>query len=36
MELVEILKLCLALEISDEMLDQIDEGFRSWVEDYEK
>ena len=36
MRLVELLKLCLAFEISEEMLNQIDEGFRLWVEGYEK
>ena len=36
MRLVELLKLCLAFEISEAMLNQIDEGFRLWVEDYEK
>jgi tnp2 family transposase len=36
MQLVELLKLCLAFEISEEMLNQIDEGFRLWVEAYEK
>lgn len=36
MKLVELLKLCLALEISEEMLNRIDEGFQLWVEAYEK
>ena len=36
MQLVELLKLCLELEISDEMLDKIDKGFKSWVETYEQ
>lgn len=36
MQLVELLKLCLALEISEAMLDQIDEGFRLWVVGYER
>ena len=36
MQLVERLKLCLAFEISEAMLDQIDEGFQLWVGDYEK
>jgi hypothetical protein len=36
MQLVELLRLCLAFEISEEMLNQIDEGFRLWVEKYEK
>jgi hypothetical protein len=36
MQLVELLKLCLAFEISEETLNRIDEGFRLWVEDYEK
>jgi len=34
--LVELLKLCLAFEISEAMLNQIDEGFQLWVVDYEK
>ena len=36
MRLVKLLKLCLSFEISDAMLDQIDEGFCQWVEEYEK
>jgi hypothetical protein len=28
MQLVELLKLCLAFEISEKMLNQIDEGFQ--------
>jgi hypothetical protein len=36
MQLVELLKLCLAFEISEETLNRIDEGFQLWVEDYEK
>ena len=36
MWLVELLKLCLAFEISEGMLNQIDEGFQLWVEEYEK
>jgi hypothetical protein len=36
MRLVKLLKLCLAFEILEAMLDQIDEGFQLWVEDYEK
>jgi hypothetical protein len=36
MQLVELLKFCLAFEISEKTLNQIDEGFRLWVEDYEK
>jgi len=35
-QLVELLELCLAFEISEAMLNQIDEGFRLWVVDYEK
>ena len=35
-QLVELLKLCLAFEITEVMLNQIDEGFRLWVEEYEK
>ena len=36
MWLVELLKLCLAFEISEGMLNQIDEGFQLWVEEYER
>jgi Transposase family tnp2 len=36
LQLVELLKLCLALEISETMLNRIEEGFRLWVEEYEK
>ena len=36
MQLVELLKLCLAFEISEVMLNQIDKGFQLWVEEYEK
>ena len=35
-QLVELLELCLAFEISEEMLNQIDEGFSLWVVDYER
>jgi hypothetical protein len=36
MKLVHLLKLCLAFEIDEAMLKEIDEGFKSWVEAYEK
>jgi len=36
MQLVGLLKLCLEFEISEAMLNQIEEGFQSWVEGYEK
>ena len=36
MWLVELLKLCLAFEILEGMLNQINEGFQLWVEEYEK
>jgi hypothetical protein len=36
LRLVELLKICLSFEISEEMLIQIEEGFRLWVEEYEK
>ncbi|XP_006459574.1 hypothetical protein AGABI2DRAFT_65569 [Agaricus bisporus var. bisporus H97] len=36
LRLVQLLKMCLELEISSEVLDQIDEGFQAWVEDYER
>jgi len=35
MRLVELLKLCLVFEISEAILNQLDEGFRLWVQDYE-
>jgi hypothetical protein len=35
-QLVGLLKLCLVFEISEMILNQIDEGFRLWVEEYEK
>ena len=34
--LVKLLKLCLAFEIDETMLKEIDEGFKSWVQAYEK
>jgi hypothetical protein len=36
MQLVRLVKLCLAFKILEAMLNQIDEGFRLWVEEYEK
>ncbi|EKM82893.1 hypothetical protein AGABI1DRAFT_89560 [Agaricus bisporus var. burnettii JB137-S8] len=36
LRLVQLLKMCLELEIISEVLDQIDEGFQAWVEDYER
>jgi len=36
MQLVQLLKLCLAFEMSEAILNQIDEGFQLWVEKYEK
>ena len=36
MQLVKLLKLCLAFEISEVMLNQIEEGFQLWMEEYEK
>jgi hypothetical protein len=35
-QLVELLNLCLLLEISQTALNRIEEGFRLWVEEYEK
>ncbi len=35
MQLVKLLKLCLLFEIDETMLNQIDEGFKSWVQGYE-
>jgi hypothetical protein len=36
MKLVKLLKLCLEFEITKAMLREIDEGFKLWVEEYEK
>jgi hypothetical protein len=36
LHLVELLKLCLAFEISEAMLNQIDEGFQLWAKEYEQ
>ena len=36
LKLVKLLKLCLAFEISDAMLNQIDEGFQLWMEEFEQ
>jgi hypothetical protein len=36
MNLVKLLKLCLAFEIDETMLKEIDEGFKAWVKAYEK
>ena len=36
MQLVELLKVCLAFEITEAMLNQMEVGFRLWVEEYEK
>ena len=36
MKLVKLIKLCLAFEIDEVKLNEIDEGFKSWVEAYEK
>jgi hypothetical protein len=36
MNLVKLLKLCLAFEINEAMLNEIDNGFRLWVKAYEK
>ncbi|KAF7761749.1 hypothetical protein Agabi119p4_9741 [Agaricus bisporus var. burnettii] len=35
MKLIDLLKLCLALEITEGDLDVIEKGFVSWVQDYE-
>ena len=35
MQLVKLLKLCLLFEIDETTLNQIDEGFKSWVQGYE-
>lgn len=36
MKLVQLSKMCMEFEISEEMLDVIEGGFCAWVEDYEK
>jgi hypothetical protein len=36
MQLVKVIKLCLAFEIDEAMLNQIDEGFKLWVQGYEQ
>ena len=36
MQLVKVIKLCLAFEIDEAALNQIDEGFKSWVQGYEQ
>ena len=36
MQLVKLIELCLAFEIDEAMLNQIDEGFKSWVQGYEQ
>jgi hypothetical protein len=36
MRLVRLLNLCLKYEVTDTEIDEIEEGFCSWVEDYEK
>ncbi|XP_006462022.1 hypothetical protein AGABI2DRAFT_143728 [Agaricus bisporus var. bisporus H97] len=36
MDLVGLLKLCLALEIDGEEMERVDRGFETWVKDYEK
>jgi hypothetical protein len=35
-QLVKLIELCLAFEIDEAMLNQIDEGFKSWVQGYER
>ena len=36
MKLIELLNLCLAFEFNEAILKKIDDGFRSWVQAYEK
>jgi hypothetical protein len=36
MQLVKVIKLCLAFEINETMLNQIDEGLKLWVQGYEQ
>jgi hypothetical protein len=36
MQLVKVIKLCLAFEIDEAAMDQIDNGFKSWVREYEQ
>jgi len=36
MKLIKLLNLCLAFEFNEAILKKIDDGFRSWVQAYEK
>ena len=36
MQLVRVIKLCLEFEFDEAVLNQIDEGFKSWVQGYEQ
>ena len=36
MQLIKLFKPCLVFEISEVVLNQIDQGFWLWVEEYEK
>jgi Transposase family tnp2 len=36
MRLVKLIELCLGFEIDEAMMNQIDEGFKSWVQGYEQ
>ena len=36
LQLVKLIKLCLEFEIDEAMLTEIDDGFKLWVERYEK
>jgi hypothetical protein len=35
LRLVRLLKLCMEFELTQEQIDELEEGFKSWVEDYE-
>jgi len=34
--LVRLLKLCMEFELTQEQIDELKEGFKSWVKDYER
>ena len=36
MQLVRVIKLCMAFEFDEAVLNQIDEGFKSWAQGYEQ
>jgi len=36
LHLVHLLKLCMEFELTQEQIDELEEGFKSWVKDYEQ